>query len=165
MSAEAEIKAMEPKVVDGKKVNTFLKVNIKKSDKGIDIFFQSPDIEEWMKKNSPYATQSDKKYWDVSSSIGWKDKLGYKLDKAPDSLFQALSPWGQDLRINNATPNLAFLRAKGLGEGITFQLEGIYPRESVIKWHEELKRQVASFCRSYIKDIRTHITIFTSELD
>jgi hypothetical protein len=68
------------------------------------------------------------------------------------------------LLTTDGNPNLSFLRAKGLSEGITFIISGIYSRDVISDFISKTKEAIAIFYKQHFKPIKVEFTISEQDL-
>lgn len=142
-------------------------IRMTRTDKGISLFFKSKKIEDFMRKHHVDQTNIDstnRRSFKHSDSPGWKDHLGYILNETRGLSNSITNYWGSDFYLNGSGPNLSFLLAKGLGEGVTFELEGIFSQSSIQKWATEGKVQIAALYREFLKSVDLSLQITLTEL-
>ncbi len=116
---------------------------------GIGIFAQSEMLEQFFRKVATNPDSTSKSNFNAGSTPGWSSHLGYKLP--PKDEFKFFNMWGQNILQGNSA-NISFLTAKGLGKGITLELEGIYNQGTVEKFLLAAKRQLKQLWQDSIKE-------------
>lgn len=144
-----------------------IELTIKRTKEGISLYAKSPIIAEWVKSQTAYPEcenelgNPDK--WNISNSPGWEGKLGYKLPSR--QFFAPMNGWGssrlfiKEENVAGGIPNLAFLKSKGLENGVTFELRGLYSADSLSRYRNEARDQIIRIYRKYIKGMRTTLKI------
>lgn len=137
-------------------IDSIARITVSRRTHGIVITFQSKAIGEWIKSIAAYKNKRDMfpnsaDYWNISDKSGWDKHKAYKIEQNIEDLI-CLYSWGANkLYIkDNKVPNLAFLKAYGLENGVTFKLTGLYSQKEIDKWVEQAKEQIIRIYKNYI---------------
>ena len=118
------------------------------SDKGIKLYFQSDIFEEFFAVNHQSQGYGNA---ELAGAFTWGDVLGYQ--PPPEKAFNRFRHWGGQLYYKGR-PNLSFLCAKGLTNGVTFNLTSLVVNENILeKYVRDLKRELAKIYREYFNNI------------
>lgn len=144
-----------------------IELKIKRTPEGISIYAKSPIIADWVKTQTAYPecekNLGNPDMWNISNAQGWGDKLGYKLPSR--NFFASMNGWGssrlfiKEENVSGGIPNLAFLKARGLEKGLTFELHGLYSADSLNRYRDEARDQIIRIYRKYIKKVSTTLKI------
>lgn len=134
--------------------NKFLKIKITRHDEGIFLFIQSPKIENWIKSLSTLKGKKvlNLEYYDKSDS--WDGIYGYPISDLYDELNN-FHRWGDGLFVRG-TPNFAFFRARGLGNGISFKLDGVYSDKLLEEYIKQAKKELRELYQTFLKPLEYH---------
>jgi len=138
------------------KTENMMETRIQRTPNGIALTIKSKVLEDWMKNNRMEGSNMEQ-----SSNPGWNGIKGYKLKEIKD--FDLFNYWGGAL--NQPSPNLSFFRAEGLGEGVTFNLEGIYSKQVLDKWVQDARTHMIGFYKRYIKTKDITLSVTISEIE
>lgn len=165
-----EIKQIEtPKVND-----QFLRLTVSRNGEdgkplkeGVMILAQSDILEEWFKTNSKHpniTATSDK--WEISTVAGWDKHKAYPMTEVfkNSEMGKYFNNWGKELNISNVGPNLSFLRAKGLKEGVAILIPGLHTESSIKKFLEDVKRKSLDIYKEYMKPTEISLSIQFQEV-
>jgi hypothetical protein len=154
MSSTTQNVTTETVVISKKENNTLLSFNVKRTAGGVDIYLQS-DVMELFFSNGGFREGADP-LW---GGIGCYSMIN-NIDTTKRSL---LNNWGSDnLIVSSEYPNLAFLRAKGLKDGVTFKLPSVHSRTEIAKFVKLFKEQVRTLYLEYMKPIGVEIEMTTT---
>lgn len=133
--------------------NNFLcTLRLKRVQKGIEIYFKSPMIEEFFSQQ-PKAS--------VSSWMGLEGAWQTPMDQIANCL---LNKWGYtSFWYDSNSPNLSFIRTVGSGEGIKFMWPTVTSTDNLKKWGEKAKEGLKTLYVQYLKPIELDITLTTRE--
>lgn len=99
-----------------------LEIQVDPTDKGVRIFIKSPEIEKFFKRASPKGSIPIP---DLYTGRNCYFLNGEEVPPIEGCFFYGI---GQPLILEgDFRINLSFLRSLGIGEGITFEVEGIFP--------------------------------------
>lgn len=111
---------------------------------GIQIYAKSALLEDFMRANlaNPATVDSTSKgAYQLSNNPGWSAHQGYKL--ASKENLKSLMGWGQPITNGNAgRANIAFLTAKGLRNGVTFEFDGLFSQTAAEVFISDVRKQV-----------------------
>lgn len=171
-TTEPVVKGKFQKKVDGETASTpkkdpllVLRVSRQKDKhKGLVIYFKSEQIEDFMRSISKAGVDGT-----TSSNPGWNKHVPYMLKESmikEDDLLRDFNQWGKELRLDDGKrANMSFLRAKGLGKGVEFHLEGLFSKTSAESWVKSFKDQYVTFVKKYLVDfdVETVIEVTTKQ--
>jgi len=168
------MEAIEKDVVIGSKEETYVPtealiiIKVKRTDKGLNVFLKSEKIEKFMRSNHVHQDKLDstnKRDFECVDVAGWKENMAYILSNEVKGISGNINKnWGADLHFGSGGPNLSFLRAKGLGEGVNFDLHGIYSQTAIQKWIQDAKFHITNFYREFLKDSEMCLHISLTEV-
>lgn len=144
----------ETEVISKKENNTLLSFNVKRTAGGVEIALQS-DVLETFFGIGGFREGADPE---------WGGVLPYSMIGTIDATKRnLLNNWGSNqLLISTDYPNLAFLRAKGLKEGVTFKLPSVHSRTEIAKFVKLFKEHVRTIYLEYVKPINATVEITTT---
>lgn len=132
----------------------FITLRIRRVETGLEIFVQSEKAEEFFK---PRGVGND--YFGVPH-------YGYpfeKLSQAGNTL--AYFSKASNTLLYEGYCNLSFLRAVGLGQGVTLVMPGVFSLDTITKFLESAKIALKVFYRQYLKPVDVELIISTREVD
>jgi hypothetical protein len=139
-------------IIKKRESQKLLKLGVFRSERGIEIIAESEAIENFFKN-----------YGLDEGEIKWGDSLPYKYPSGFDDHFvQEFHYWKKGLFVNrdNSTVNLSWLRAQGLGEGITFVIDNqIYSKTEISKFVKEAREEIKKFFDQYMKPVNVTVEI------
>lgn len=143
----------ETEVITKKENNTLLSFNVKRTAGGVEINLQS-DVLETFFSIGGFREGADPEWGGVQS---------YSMISSIDATKRnLLNNWGANVLIISADyPNLAFLRAKGLKDGVTFKLSSVHSRTEIAKFVKLFKEHVRTLYLEYIKPIDAGVELTT----
>lgn len=142
--------------------NKIFHMTIKRENSGIKLFIQSPKLEKFFQ-----SIQVAEGEFHSSNKSGWRDFKGYKIKPLKSGLNDYFNFWGQSEFMKNGMPNLSFFLVRGLSEGVTFEiaLDAPMAAETLEKWNEQCKKQLALIFKEYIKEVQLTLSISIAEID
>lgn len=118
---------------------------------GVDIFLQSEVLENFFKK-----------YGMDTYSDNWCGNLAYQLPVVRQHYTTMLSNWFGELMVNGDYPNMSFIRAKGIKDGVTFTLENnVYTRGEIMNFTKKFKEEITGLYNDYIKPVMMEVEMTT----
>lgn len=161
MTATAEvmqvITAPDQKVVTPEESLVF--IGAKRIPKGLQLTFKSKRFEDFIRSicTEPRALDqnADAQFFEKSTNPGWNGHMAY-----PISMHRGLEYtnfWGEELYRNYA--NLSFLRTRGLANGVTFELNGVYTQQMVDTWYAEAKNVILKTYLNFMKEIDMELLV------
>lgn len=136
-------------------------IGIERGEKGIKLTVRSKFFEDFFRELHAHKDKDDARYLTKSPNPGWHDKMAYAPAEFKDGLEQCRD-WGG--KFYGTSPNLSFLRARGVAQGLTFEFDGIYSDAVIKKWLEETKEQMFRIYKEHMKDQKFVMTIQVSEV-
>lgn len=152
-SAQKSADYFNKQVIEKKRNNKLLTMRVRRVVNGVEFFFKSEIIENFMKQAGKVRE---------SESMSWDNKFPYNNALASKVSYDLFDHWGYEaLMIRADKPNLAFLRSVGLGDGVTFSLDMIASDKELDTYAKQVNEKVVDIYRSYIKpiDIKSEIVI------
>jgi len=128
-----------------------LSFKITRGETGVKLYLQSEVLEKFFERMGvdEYADR-------------WCGIHAYGMPLVKDHFSNLLSAWYGNLIIQGGYPNLSFLRAKGIKDGVTFVLENdVYTRGEVIEFSKKFKDEVSNLFSEYIKPITMEVELTT----
>jgi hypothetical protein len=155
MAATTELKELSNDLIKDGDVDLLL-FQVTNTDKGVSVYMKSPIIEEFFRANHTNQAQIDNResrHFAKSSTPGWSDHIAYSLP--PDTYHGGLertTNWGGEFYAHgNGGANFAFLRAVGLKDGVTFDLEGLQSQSNIDNWILEFKETLPKIYSNWMK--------------
>lgn len=112
---------------------------------------KSPLIEEWVKSN--HDIKGDTEFW------------GYKLRGLTKGFYPEGRPyflnWSSNTLLDNKLVNLTWLRAVGLGEGITIKFPGFYTDAMRVDLKNALQTGIFALYKDYFKPWDAELKIWS----
>lgn len=147
--------SIEKEVIKKSPEGVLLKFNIKRTAKGVELFFKSTVFEDFFKNLSngtDDVIQSEKE--------GWLEHKGYKMRTALNGVYEyTFHSWGGGLFYSGEYANLSFLRAVGISEGKKFVIPSVYSRSQINKYVDNLKNTIKAFYKEHLKEIDREVEI------
>jgi hypothetical protein len=144
---------------------------------GVALTVKSEKIEKFMQSIAAYPNvwedqesieQRSRLHWITSYGEGWSNLLGYRLkseSELQDTILDMLWGWGgNDLGTLPNNPNIAILRARGLGKGATAKFYGPYTDKYLDKYLTAFNNKVKHFHDMFMKEIKLSGNITLSDL-
>lgn len=127
----------------------------------INLYFQSEVLEKFFKESHEQAYGSSQPdTLKITRSWG-QNNLGYSVPR--NLAYSQFIYWGGRL-YEKGKPNLAFLTAKGLKDGVTFKIKNLILNEKILdKFVEDLKKELSLMYQQYFQPFEVEDTFF--ELD
>lgn len=136
-------------------------IGVERGEKGIKLTVKSKFFEGFFRDLHSHKDKDDMRYMTKSNNPGWEEKLAYAPAEFKDGL-ELCKDWGGKFYGNS--PNLSFLRARGIENGLTFNFEGIHSDTVIKKWLEETKEHMFRIYKEHMKDKKFVMTIQVSEV-
>jgi len=142
-------------VIIKKDERPILTFEVKRTAKGVEIKAQSEVFENFFNRNNPNEEEgkwSNHYPYAVPNSLGNNSrKFTNMIQKWNDGLF-----YDSD----SETPNLSFLRAVGLRDGVKLLISNnVYSRSEVLKFLKLAKIESANFFKEYLKPVNASFEI------
>ncbi len=140
-------------VVIKKDERPILAFEVKRTAKGVEIKAQSEVFENFFNRNNPNEEEGK-----------WNDHYPYS---APTNLgnrkfANMIQKWNDGLFYDSESeiPNLSFLRAVGLRDGVKLLIgNNVYSRSEVLKFLKLAKIESANFFKEYLKPVNASFEI------
>ena len=134
---------------------------------GIRVYVRSKVFAEWVKhiavKKDCESHLNSAEHWNMSNKPGWNKHRGYIIPQR--ETLKPLHSWGSMNLIlkDDRLPNLAFLKARGLENGVIFDFPGLYSSQTMQRWKSRAREQIVKIYQDYIKKEDCRIAIFEVE--
>ena len=146
-----------PETIDREIVNTeigeLFKIRAKRVASGVELYLQSEPFEEFFRSQAPESEP-----YFSSSNPGWAGHKMYKMASESATLPQHMRIWGSPLFVDGL-PNLSFWRAKGLGEGLTFKIPGVYSRAILDSYVQYCEACASKFYKNFLHPYDREVSI------
>jgi len=122
-----------------------LKFKVTRGLNGVEVFVQSDILEDFFQRYGEETAEGNK----------WCDITPYKIPIVRQHFRELLNQWYGELTTRNGSyPNLSFLRAKGLKDGVKFTMSNnVYTTPEIRAFIKQFKTEVQNFFEEYIKPI------------
>jgi len=117
---------------------------------GVEVYLQSDILETFFKRYG--LEEGDNK---------WCGHHPYQIPIIRQHFRELLNQWYGELTTRNgAYPNLSFLRAKGLSDGVKFTMNNnVYTKPEILVFIKQFKTEVQNFFEEYIKPISLEVEL------
>lgn len=143
-------------IIKTKSNKNLLTMQIKRTHSGCKLFVKSDIFEDFFSKNGIYQdklmTNSDShEVYKNNSSISNRE-IYRKLNALDDSLINS-----------DGYINASFLRVKGISQGVTFDLSGLYSKEALTSYINSIKIMTKELYEEFMKPQNQSIKISIEE--
>lgn len=149
-----EMSISQEKVVTAPSGKKVLAIRLKRVSGGLLIELKSDVFENFFKYHGA----------NTESEPTWEGNKAYKMPRnLTPNFHRMLASWGNtNLSVNDNLPNLSFLRAVGLGEGVKFIIPMVFSKTEIMTFKTELAQQANKFFQEYMKPISVTVEIITT---
>lgn len=137
---------------------------------GILVSMKSEVFEKFFRSNCTHKelrTDPDnpahKPLFQTSRNHGWEGLWAYPINEMSE--LQDFRAWGHSFYIEGRGPNLSYLRAYGLSQGIQFNIPGLYSTEKLNQWKEQAKQKLVEFYKNYMKKLEISLIVVMTEVN
>lgn len=131
----------------------FCVIRIQRVTDGVKIYCKSKEIEEFFKK---IAHKQGDIFYTIHAQ-DWEEIEGYEIDDISFN-YAFFDQFGKDLLLDG-NPNLSFLRAVGLANGVEFVAKGVYSLNMLHQFTEKAKVALQKFYTMFIKPVEIEVNI------
>lgn len=135
------------------KNTTLCTLKVQRVTQGIKVFCRSQQIEDFF---ASMGTGSSNAWGEMTQG-----SYSFSFEQLQDCYF---SKWGESFEYNSK-PNLSFLRAKGLGEGISLTFSFVVSTDRLTQWAEKARRAIKTLWLQYLKPVEIEISISTRDME
>ena len=142
-------------VIIKKDERPILTFEVKRTAKGVEIKAQSEVFENFFNRNNPNEEEGK---WSNHYPYAVPTSLGNNSRKFSNMIYK----WNDGLFYDSdsETPNLSFLRAVGLRDGVKLLISNnVYSRSEVLKFLKLAKIESANFFKEYLKPVNASFEI------
>ena len=145
---------------------SFVELHVLRTVDGIRIKIKSSQMETWVKSICRFPNiKEDSKEWVRSDVEGWKKQNYYPLSTIKFLQDYQLHQIGKELYFQQIGPNLGFFTARGLKDGVVFELPGVYSESIIKKWCEDTKQRLVTLYKEYMKKVEMVMNISITEVE
>jgi len=122
-----------------------LTVQLKRTTHGTKLYLKSSIIEDYFKQNG---------FNDFMFMCDGNNIRTYNVNRFINSTMDNfIKRFDFTLKTRNGYTNMSFLRAQGLSNGLTFDIEGVYSRTAITDYMNELKTHIREFYEYELKPL------------
>lgn len=130
-------------------------IQVKRDSEGIKLYLKSPVFEKFFSQ-----------YGAVESQIPWLGHTAYNMPAGLESASyqaRALKYWGKNTLVPDGDlPNLAFLRMRGLSDGINVTVPTVMTRSQLLDFMRLFKDYTQTLYREFLKPVNQSLEIIIS---
>lgn len=138
-----------------KKTNTqvLCRLGVTKTPRGVQVFVQSSVFEDHFKT---FGLMENNAEWGEAIPYGFPRNL-------PNNFNIMFNNWRGQLFVDGTSqviPNLAMLRAEGISEGKTFQIEGmVYSKDELSRFVKNFREFALKYFEDYLKPTNVNVEL------
>lgn len=145
----------------------FVTMRVKRHELGLEIFCKSEEIEALMKAqhNPGYDSESHYKTRPVSPDT----QIGYYMSEEERRCYSTsirldnctTDNWHDGIKVGSSGYNMAFIRTKGLSDGVTVIIRGVFSTTLIRMFVAAAKTFFRALFLEYIKPVEAEVKITT----
>lgn len=139
----------------------FCRLKVERSVEGLNISITSKSLEEFARRASSRPELNDSPGRDLLRNSAWPNVYGYHFPT--HSIFNQRAVWGGPLIVNGYA-NLGFLCIKGIKEGATVNVRGLYTESQLTEFRAKFKSNISELYREFMKPFAQELVVHYEEL-